>query len=115
MSAMKLLPLTTLKVRTAKARATHAYRAEGASLRFTGDLLAQMKSRGVTRSALAGMIGTPPAYITKILRGETNFTLDTMVKIAHALDCEVSVQLSPLASTQGSKAVNAVSRPNRRL
>jgi transcriptional regulator with XRE-family HTH domain len=63
-----------------------------------------MKARGLTRSTLAGMIGTSPAYITKILRGDTNFTLDTMVKIAHALDCEVSVQLSPLASTRGSKA-----------
>ena len=88
-----------------KARATHTYRAEGASLRFTEDLLARMKACGVTRSALAGMIGTSPAYITQILRGETNITLDTMVKIAHALDCEVSVQLSPSASTQKSKAI----------
>ena len=98
-------PLTALKARAAKARATHTYRAEGASLRFTEDLLARMKACGVTRSALAGLIGTSPAYITKILRGETNFTLDTMVKIAHALDCEVLVQLAPSASTQKSEAV----------
>ena len=39
-------PLTALKARAAKARATHTYRAEGASLRFTEDLLAAALALG---------------------------------------------------------------------
>ena len=90
--------LTALKAKAEAARETHAYRAEGASIRFTEDLVATMKSSGLTRSALADKIGTSPAYITKILKGETNFTLDSMVKIAHALNCELAIGLTPLKS-----------------
>ena len=89
--------LTALKAKAAQARDSHAYRAEGASIRFTEDLVAFMKTRGLTRTALAEKIGSSPAYVTKILRGETNFTLDSMVKIATALDCELTIGLQPLA------------------
>jgi transcriptional regulator with XRE-family HTH domain len=77
------------------ARQTHEYRAEGASIEFTEKILAQMEAKGINRAALAKKIGANPAYITKILRGDTNFTLDTMVKIAHALDCEFRSHLQP--------------------
>lgn len=87
--------LAALKAKADQARSSHAYRAEGAALRFTEDLIACMKSSGLTRTALAEKIGSSPAYITKILRGETNFTLDSMVKIATALDCELTIGLSP--------------------
>jgi transcriptional regulator with XRE-family HTH domain len=89
--------LTALKTKAEAARQTHAYQAEGTSIRFTEELLARMKSSGITRSALAEKIGTSPAYITKILRGDTNFTLDSMVRIAQALGCEIDFKLRPLA------------------
>jgi transcriptional regulator with XRE-family HTH domain len=95
--------LTALKAQAEAARQSHAYQAEGTSIRFTEDLVALMKSRGLTRTALAEKIGTSPAYVTKILRGDTNFTLDSMVKIATALGCELTLGLRPLvvaANTQ---------------
>ncbi|MEI6656781.1 MAG: helix-turn-helix transcriptional regulator, partial [Verrucomicrobiota bacterium] len=75
--------LPSLKKAVETARQSHAYRVEGASIRFTEDLVACMKASGLTRTALAGKIGSSPAYVTKILRGDTNFTLDSMVKIAN--------------------------------
>ena len=90
--------LTALKAKAEQARASHAYRAEGASIRFTEDLVAFMKTSGLTRTALAEKIGSSPAYITKILRGDTNFTLDSMVKIATALGCELTISMKPLAT-----------------
>ena len=104
--------LTALKASAETARATHAYRAEDASIRFTEDLVACMKARGLTRTALAGKIGSSPAYVTKILRGDTNFTLDSMVKIANALNCEFSIGLRPLATTVTSKRPSAASYRN---
>jgi transcriptional regulator with XRE-family HTH domain len=95
--------LQYLRTKAEAARQTHAYRAEGASIRFTEDLVALMNSRGLTRTALAEKIGTSPAYVTKILRGETNFTLDSMVRIAQALDCKVTVGLSPLTHSTAPK------------
>lgn len=99
--------LQSLKTKAEAARQTPAYQAEGASIRFTEELLARMKSCGLTRSALAEKIGSSPAYVTKILRGDTNFTLDSMVRIAQALECEIDFILRPLAPpatpTQRSK------------
>jgi transcriptional regulator with XRE-family HTH domain len=100
--------LTALKAKAEEARSSHAYRAEGASIRFTEDLVALMKTSGLTRTALAEKIGSSPAYITKILRGDTNFTLDSMVKIATALGCELTIgmKLLPDTTRQQSHKVN---------
>ena len=56
----------------------------------------------LTRSALAEKIGSSPAYVTKILKGETNFTLDSMAKDANALNCELTIGLQPFASSVSS-------------
>jgi transcriptional regulator with XRE-family HTH domain len=88
--------LTALKAKAQAARQTPAYHAEGASIRFTEELIARMKSCGITRTALAEKLGTSPAYITKILRGDTNFTLESMARVAQALDCEINFELRPL-------------------
>jgi transcriptional regulator with XRE-family HTH domain len=78
------------------ARETHEYRAEGASIEFTNAMLTRMRQLNVSRSKLAAKIGVNPAYISKILRGDTNFSLETMVKIANALESEFRCQLKPL-------------------
>ena len=101
--------LTNLKAAAEAARQTHAYRAEGASIQFTEELVARMKASGINRSALAEKIGTSPAYVTKILRGDTNFTLDSMVKIADALGCELTIGLRPLAIARTSVRPSKVS------
>lgn len=102
--------LTALKAAAEAARDTHAYRAEGASIRFTEELIARMKASGLTRSALAAKIGSSPAYVTKILRGDSNFTLDSMVKIADALGCDLIIGLQPQLAGRCS-AVNYCDAP----
>lgn len=77
------------------ARQTHEYSAESASLEFVENMLTQMQVAGISRSELASCLGAKPAYITKILRGDTNFTLDTMVKIARVLGCEYRLHFQP--------------------
>jgi antitoxin component HigA of HigAB toxin-antitoxin module len=91
------------------ARDTHEYRAEGASIEFTNAMVTRMREVGVSRSNLARNIGATPAYISKLLRGATNFTLDTMVKIAHSLDCEFCCHLQP--SGAKSQWVDVYSSP----
>ena len=86
--------LAALKERAESVRTSHAYRAESVMIRFTEELVALMNKKSITRSALAEKINVSPAYITKVLKGDTNFTLDTMVKISTALDCDLSTHLS---------------------
>jgi|SRR5882724_3484893 len=78
------------------ARETHEYRAEGASIEFTNAMLTRMCQVGVSRSKLAAKIGVNPAYISKILRGNTNFSLETMVKIGNALESQFRCHLQPV-------------------
>jgi transcriptional regulator with XRE-family HTH domain len=61
---------------------------------FTEDLCRLMKEKDVSRAELAKRIGTSRAYVTKLLGGNANFTLATMVKLAFALDGAVHVHIA---------------------
>jgi len=75
-----------------KFRTTLDYELANAEMDFTDSLESLMQRRGVNKSELARRIETSPAYITKVLRGSTNFTLETMVKLVRALDGELHVR-----------------------
>jgi transcriptional regulator with XRE-family HTH domain len=66
-------------------------------LDFTEGLHKIMEVNGVSRSELARRLGVSPAYITKVLRGNVNFTLDSMVRLVRAAGGEVSLQVAPKA------------------
>ena len=48
--------------------------------------------RGISESKLARRIGKRDAYITKLVCGNANLLMETMVKLAQALDGELSVR-----------------------
>jgi transcriptional regulator with XRE-family HTH domain len=64
-------------------------------LDFTEGLHKIMEANGVTRSDLARRLRVSPAYITKVLRGNVNFTVDSMVRLARAAGGEVSIHITP--------------------
>jgi len=64
-------------------------------LDFTEGLYKMMEANGVSRSELARRLGVSPAYITKVLRGNVNFTLDSMVRLVRAAGGEVRLQVAP--------------------
>jgi plasmid maintenance system antidote protein VapI len=47
-----------------------------------------MTTQQMTKADLARKLKTSPAYVTKILRGNANFTLDSLVQIGRALGCK---------------------------
>lgn len=63
----------------------------------------RLEASGLSRSALARRLGASPAYVTKVLRGRTNFTLDSLVKIAAALGAEVEVRLGGAGAVEGRR------------
>lgn len=69
-----------------RAEASPVYWHEVAVVEFTEDLCRLMAEKEVSRAELARRMGTSRAYITKLLGGNANFTLATMVKLAMALD-----------------------------
>ena len=70
------------------------YWIDGPISEFTEDLSRLMKEQNVNRAELARRMGTSRAYITKMLGGNANFTLLTMVKLAMALDGAVHIHIA---------------------
>jgi plasmid maintenance system antidote protein VapI len=83
-----------------RARESLAYAVEGAIISFTEQVVSRMKGLNINRSGLAGKLDSSPAYVTKFLGGETNFTLESMVKVAGALDSEIKIELVPKSSPE---------------
>ena len=79
----------------AEPRQSDSYWETRAALDFTEAVYRRMEALGCTKSQLAERLGTSPAYVTKILGGEANFTLKTMVRLARALEAELAVCLVP--------------------
>src|SRR5436190_12093848 len=61
---------------------------------FTEDLCRLMEEKGITRAELARRIGSSRAYITKLLGGNANYTLTTMVKLAMAVGGAIHIHIS---------------------
>jgi transcriptional regulator with XRE-family HTH domain len=76
---------------------------------FTEAVTRRMEERGVSRAELARRLGTSQAYVTKVFRGNVNFTLATLVKLARATGAEVRIELSEPAS-RAAKAAESGSR-----
>lgn len=85
---------TTFSSLLDKARKRESYWTARAVHEFTEDLCRLMEQRGVTKAELARRLGSSPAYITKVLRGNTNFTIESMVRLARALDGRISLHVS---------------------
>lgn len=68
-----------------KSRKSLAYWEERAILDFTEGALERMENKGVSKNALAGLLKVSLPYVMKLIGGSNNFTMRTMVKVAHAL------------------------------
>lgn len=54
-----------------------------------------MDGEGVSNAEMAARLNTSRAYITKVLQGTANFTLESLYKIAHALNCDLKFKMVP--------------------
>lgn len=88
-------PFKALQAAFEEARKSHAYRVEAVSIEFTEELLLKMKATGLKRADLARKMGTSAPYVTKILSKTGNFTVDSLVKIADAVNCDLKMHLTP--------------------
>lgn len=52
-----------------------------------------MTQQNITQAELANRLGVSAPYVNKLMKGETNFTIESLAKIAHALNTELTVSL----------------------
>jgi transcriptional regulator with XRE-family HTH domain len=77
-----------------EAKERNSYWAASMILDFTEGLHKIMEANGITQSDLARRLRVSPAYITKVLRGNVNFTVDSMVRLVRAAGGEIRVQVT---------------------
>ncbi len=68
-----------------KSRKSLVYWEERAILDFTEGVLERLENQDVSKTTLAKRLGVSVPFVTKLIGGSNNFTMRTMVKVAHAL------------------------------
>jgi transcriptional regulator with XRE-family HTH domain len=71
---------------------------EGAKLDFAIGLAKLLNRAGLSRSEFATRLGVSLPMVTKILRGDTNVTIETMAKAACAAQGRLHINLAPADS-----------------
>ena len=80
------------------------------------ELLQFMKREGINRSELAERMGVGPSRVTKMLSGDSNLTIDTLVRAGHAVGADLAQTFVPkgqkghwvASSTVKSSAKNCI-------
>jgi transcriptional regulator with XRE-family HTH domain len=78
-----------------EAKKHDAYWVADAIYGFTNELNNLAKTAKVSRTELARRLAVSPAYITKIFRGDVNFTIGTMVRLARRVGARLQLHLVP--------------------
>lgn len=79
----------------ATVRETPAYKQARTKLDLTRQIESRMRQLGINKTELALRSGKSKAYVTKMLRGENNFTIDSLVALAETLQAGVEIRLVP--------------------
>lgn len=76
-----------------EARSREQYWVGKAILDFTEGLYRLMERRDLSKAELARRLDTSPAYITKVMRGNTNFTVESMTRLARAAEGQLCIHV----------------------
>lgn len=71
------------------------YQLERAIVDFTEDVCQIMEDKGISRADLARRLGKSRAWVTKLLRGDRNLTLKTIVDVLWELGYKGTVAVEP--------------------
>jgi len=75
------------------------YAQETAKLEFASDLHMLMERQGINQKKLANRLGKSEPYVSKVLRGDCNLTIETMVSFAYECTGRLHFKVAGLAST----------------
>ena len=71
--------------------------------RIAEQVTEQRKARGLSQKELAELTGTTQSAVARLESGGRPPRIDTLLRIAEALDCELIVELRPRTKPRGTK------------
>ena len=75
-----------------------------AKLEISEQVFQLMEDQDVTEAELARRLGSSRAYVNKVLQGSTNFTIESLVKLGIALNCELKLGFEKTRKTSDAEA-----------
>ena len=73
--------------------ASEAFTIDRARVDLAEEIYLALKREGISQSALAERMNKSRQYVSQVLAGEENLCIETVAKIARALNCSVEVKL----------------------
>ena len=64
---------------------------------FAVELWRRMEDLGISKGRLAESLGKSAPWVTKVLSGDSNFTIETMIELAEAVDGKLHLHIEPKA------------------
>ena len=111
---MSIESIEKYRVRSRRLEKDPLFIAELLKLEFADDLVRLLEARGLKRTELAEKLGTNRGYVTRVLNTEYNLSVETMAKIALALDARISLRMLPREQVERRPSSSAPSRTARR-
>ena len=72
---------------------TDSYWVESAKLDFSSEMEKRRKVAGLSNLDVAKKIGASAAYISKVFKGDANFTIESMVKLSRATGGKLQIKI----------------------
>ena len=88
-----------------KAKKHDDYWIAGVMIEFTEMVCKFMDEQKMTRTDLAKKLDVSSAYITKLLRGNANVTLKTMVRLARVFNKEINIEFQNIESVSNNLSI----------
>jgi transcriptional regulator with XRE-family HTH domain len=77
------------------AKQSFEFRLETLMIELGESIALLMKKHCLTRTELAHRLGVSKAYVTKILNGKPNLTLETLLRLSDALEGQLKLDIVP--------------------
>ncbi len=107
--------IAELRQKLEAARNTFEYRLEKTLLEVAEQVCKLIESQGVTRSELAQRLAVTPAYITKLLNGNPNLTIESLLKLSDALGQTLDIRFAPTLTVAQSVTTALAPAPSIHL
>lgn len=76
-----------------RTRASESYAIDRVRVDLAEEIYMALKREGISQTELADRMGKSRQYVSQILAGDENLCIETVAKVARALNCEVEVRL----------------------
>jgi transcriptional regulator with XRE-family HTH domain len=91
------------KVERLRGRLAHADEHGWFFAKIADQVAEQRRARGLSQQELADLCATTQSAIARLESGGRPPRIDTLLRIANALDCELEVELRPRTKPKGGK------------